>query len=166
MGAVLPVDTLVNIRQQLRTQKKKVVFTNGCFDLIHRGHVEYLTKARALGDVLIVGINTDRSVREIKGANRPLVGQDDRAFIVATLTPVDYTCLFDEATPLDLITRIVPDVLVKGADWKVGDVVGKDVVEQAGGRVATVEFLPNRSTSGIIQLILDRFSTLNPRSPR
>ena len=145
MGKVLPVEDLLPIREHLRTEKKKVVFTNGCFDLIHRGHVEYLTKAKSLGHVLIVGINTDRSVREIKGSNRPIMGQDDRAFIVANFAPVDYACLFDETTPRALIERIVPDVLVKGADWKVEDVVGREVVEREGGRVATIEYIPNKS---------------------
>ena len=158
MGSVLTVQELVRIREQLRLEKKTVVFTNGCFDIIHRGHVEYLTKARSFGDTLIVGVNTDRSVREIKGAHRPIMDQDDRATIVANLVPVDYVCLFDEPTPQNIITALVPDILVKGADWKIEDVVGKDVVERAGGRVATIEYLQNKSSSGIIQLILDRFS--------
>ena len=135
-----------------------VVFTNGVFDILHRGHVEYLLKARALGDRLVVGLNADASVRRIKGDKRPVVAEGDRAFILANLVPVDYVCLFGEDTPLELITRIVPDVLVKGADYRIEDIVGREVVERAGGRVSTIEFVPDRSSSGIIERILERFS--------
>jgi len=158
MGRVIAINDLKSIRQKLKQEKKKVVFTNGCFDIIHRGHVDYLTKAKALGDVLIVAVNTDASVRRIKGERRPIVDEDDRANIVASLSPVDYVCLFDEDTPYALISAIVPDVLIKGADWKVDDIVGKDIVEQNGGRVATISFLPNRSTSNIIQRIVERYA--------
>lgn len=156
MGQVVDLDRLRTIRASLRSAGKRVVFTNGCFDIIHRGHVEYLTRARQLGDTLIVGVNADGSVRHLKGENRPIVCQDDRAFIVANLSPVDYVCLFEEDTPLRLIEAVVPDVLVKGADWKIDDIVGKDVVERAGGKVATIEYLPERSTSGIIERVLER----------
>ena len=106
----------------------------------------------------MVGVNTDASVRRIKGAKRPIVGGEDRAIIVAALDPVDFVCMFDEDTPYELISKIIPDVLVKGADWKLEDIVGKDVVERAGGRVASIEFVPNYSTSKIIQRILEQFS--------
>ncbi len=158
MGLVIPLETLRARREELRKQRKKVVFTNGCFDIIHRGHIEYLSRSKALGDVLIVGVNSDDSVRRIKGPKRPIVGEGDRAFIVANLAPVDYVCLFSEDTPLELISALVPDVLVKGADWKIDEIVGRDVVERAGGTVATIEFLPNRSTSGLISRIVERFS--------
>lgn len=158
MGSVVGVEKIKSERERLRQQKKKVVFTNGCFDIIHRGHIEYLTKSKALGDILIVGINTDASVRRIKGEQRPIVQEDDRAFVLANLVPVDYVCTFDEDTPLSLITAITPDILVKGADWNINDIVGKDVVEHSGGRVATIDFIPNRSTSNIIERILERFS--------
>jgi rfaE bifunctional protein nucleotidyltransferase chain/domain len=157
-GAVVELNEMKRIRESLHRQKKKIVFTNGCFDIIHRGHIEYLLKAKALGDVLVVGLNTDESVRRIKGEGRPIVTQDDRAFVLANLLPVDYVCPFAEDTPLSLITAIVPDILVKGADWKIDDIVGKDVVELAGGKVETIDFVPNRSTSGIIERILERFS--------
>jgi rfaE bifunctional protein nucleotidyltransferase chain/domain len=157
MGRVVGVEELEGVRERLRNEGKRVVFTNGCFDIIHRGHVEYLSKAKALGDALIVGVNTDRSVRSIKGPGRPIVEENDRAYILASIVPVDYVCLFDEDTPLNLIKRICPDVLVKGADWNIENVVGKDIIEKAGGHVATIEFIPNRSTSGIIQTIVDRF---------
>lgn len=153
MGVVVTRTELLGIKTQLRNAGKRVVFTNGCFDILHRGHVDYLIKARALGDALIVGLNTDNSVKRLKGPGRPIVEEEDRAAVLAALTAVDYVCLFDEDTPYELIKAIVPDVLVKGADWSVQDVVGKDVVESAGGSVQTLEFLPNRSTSKIIQKI-------------
>lgn len=158
MGNIISIKELQSQREQLRQQKKKVVFTNGCFDIIHRGHIEYLTKSKALGDILIVGINTDDSVRRIKGEQRPIVPEEDRAYVVANLLPVDYVCTFSEDTPLALITALVPDILVKGADWNIDSIVGKDVVEAAGGKVATIDFVPNRSTSNIIERILERFS--------
>jgi D-beta-D-heptose 7-phosphate kinase/D-beta-D-heptose 1-phosphate adenosyltransferase len=156
MGAVLSRTELTRVRQQIKKAGKTVVFTNGCFDIIHRGHVDYLAKAKTLGDVLVVGVNTDSSVRRLrKGPGRPFVEEDDRAAVLAALAAVDYVCLFDEDTPYELIKSLVPDVLVKGADWSVNDVVGKDVVESAGGSVQTIEFLPNRSTSKIIQKITE-----------
>lgn len=156
MGVVLSRTELVGIRKQLKMAGTRVVFTNGCFDIIHRGHVDYLTKAKALGDVLVVGVNTDSSVQRLnKGPGRPVVEEDDRAAVMAALVPVDYVCLFDEDTPYELIKSLVPDVLVKGADWAVNDVVGKDVVESAGGSVQTIAFLPNRSTSKIISKIAE-----------
>lgn len=159
MGNVIDLEPLKAERERLRRQKKKVVFTNGCFDIIHRGHIEYLSRSKALGDVLIVGVNTDRSVNRIKGPARPIVPEDDRAYIVANLSPVDYVCLFDQDTPFEVISSLVPDVLVKGADWKVDEIVGKDVVERSGGTVATIDFLPNHSTSAIIRTIVKRFSS-------
>jgi D-beta-D-heptose 7-phosphate kinase/D-beta-D-heptose 1-phosphate adenosyltransferase len=155
MGVVVTRTELLGVRAHLKNAGKRVVFTNGCFDILHRGHVDYLIKARALGDALIVGLNTDNSVKRLKGAGRPVVEEDDRAAVLAALSAVDYVCLFDEDTPYELIKSIVPDVLVKGADWSVQDVVGKDVVESAGGSVQTIEFLPNRSTSKIIQKIAE-----------
>ena len=161
MGEVLPRERLVEIRGQFKKAGKRVVFTNGCFDILHRGHVDYLAKARALGDILIIGVNTDASVSRLKGPNRPIVQEDDRAEVLAALGVVDYVCLFDEDTPYELIRALVPNILVKGADWFVGDIVGKDIVEAAGGAVHTIEFLPNRSTTDIIQKIVQ---TVAPRS--
>lgn len=158
MGRVVEPDMMAVIRTQLRAENKTLVFTNGVFDILHRGHVEYLLKARALGDALVVGLNTDASVRRIKGDTRPIIDERDRAFILAHILPVDYVCLFDEDTPLGLISRILPDILVKGADYNVEDIIGREAVELAGGRVATIDFVPDRSTSGIIELILERFS--------
>lgn len=158
MGKVVTLEELKTIRASLHQEEKKVVFTNGVFDIIHRGHIEYLTEAKTLGDVLIVGVNTDESVRRIKGKKRPIVGQNDRAFVLANILPVDYVCLFDEDTPRNLIAAVVPDVLVKGADWNVSEIVGKEIVEKAGGVVTTINFIPNRSTSSIVDTILERFN--------
>ncbi len=153
MGKVVSLPELLEVRRRLKKEGKRVVFTNGCFDILHRGHVDYLMKARAMGDVLVVGLNTDASVRNLKGQDRPIVEQDDRAHVLASLQAVDFVCLFEEDTPIEIIRALIPDVLVKGADWAVTEVVGKDIVEQAGGSVQTIEFLPNRSTSGLIRKI-------------
>jgi rfaE bifunctional protein nucleotidyltransferase chain/domain len=156
MGEVVLQTDLQKIRERLKREGKKVVFTNGVFDILHRGHVEYLTKAKALGDVLLVGMNTDASVKRLKGPQRPVVSQNDRAFVLAALHVVDYVCLFDEDTPYNLIKAVVPDVLVKGSDWAIVDIVGKDIVEAAGGKVQTIEYVPDRSTTNIIQKIAAR----------
>jgi rfaE bifunctional protein nucleotidyltransferase chain/domain len=153
MGEVTTRNALIPMRQQWKQEGRKVVFTNGCFDIIHRGHVEYLTKAKALGDILIVGLNTDASVRRIKGPQRPIVAEDDRAIVLAALQMVDYVCLFDEETPYELIRAIVPDVLVKGSDWTLDAIVGRDIIENAGGSVQTIDLVPLRSTSAIIKKI-------------
>jgi rfaE bifunctional protein nucleotidyltransferase chain/domain len=153
MGKEVTRSELINIRRQLKRDGKKVVFTNGCFDILHRGHIEYLTNARSLGDILIVGINTDASVKRIKGDKRPIVCQGDRAFIIAALEAVDYVCLFDEDTPYKLIESIVPDILVKGSDWTIDTIVGREIVEGAGGKVQTIGFVSNRSTTDIIKKI-------------
>jgi D-beta-D-heptose 7-phosphate kinase/D-beta-D-heptose 1-phosphate adenosyltransferase len=153
MGEVVVRTDFLKIRERLKREGKKVVFTNGVFDIVHRGHVEYLTKAKALGEVLLVGMNTDDSVRRLKGPQRPVVSQDDRAFVLAALRVVDYVCLFDEDTPYNLVKAVVPDVLVKGSDWAIDSIVGKDIVEAAGGKVQTIDYVPNRSTTNIIQKI-------------
>lgn len=153
MGRILSRQELLGVRERLRQERKKVVFTNGVFDILHRGHVEYLAKAKTLGDVLVVGINTDRSVRLIKGPDRPIIPEEDRSHVLAALAAVDYVCLFDEETPYELIRTLIPDILVKGADWAMDAVVGKDVVESSGGFVKTIEILPQRSTTRIIEKI-------------
>ncbi len=135
-----------------RPREGTVVFTNGCFDLIHPGHVHYLAAARALGDALVVGVNTDASVRRLnKGAGRPLVGEADRALVVAALASVDAVCLFNEDTPEDLVTELLPDVLVKGSDYALEEVVGREVVEASGGRVELIPFVEGYSTTQIIE---------------
>mgnify|MGYP006388123723 FL=1 len=145
------------IRTQLKREGKKVVFTNGCFDLIHSGHVDYLIKAKEMGDVLILGLNTDSSVKRIKGDKRPILKQDERAFILSNLKPVDYLTFFEEDTPGEIINDLIPDVLVKGADWAIDKIVGREVVEVNGGEVQTIQFVNDQSTSNIIKIIKERF---------
>jgi len=157
MNRNLSREELVAIRKELKANGRKVVFTNGCFDIIHSGHVDYLTKAKMMGDVLFVGINSDSSIKRIKGDKRPILDENERAFIVASLKAVDYVSLFDEDTPKELIEAIVPDVLVKGADWAIENIVGRDVVEANGGKVETIKFVNNQSTSNIIKKILSKY---------
>ncbi|MBS3944945.1 MAG: D-glycero-beta-D-manno-heptose 1-phosphate adenylyltransferase [Melioribacter sp.] len=157
MNNFITVDELVPIREELKKKNKKVVFTNGCFDILHAGHVDYITKAKSFGDVLIVALNSDSSVTKIKGKNRPIVPLQERAFIISNLKAVDYVTVFDEETPFETIKKIIPDILVKGADWKVENIVGKDIVEAAGGKVETIEFVNFQSTTNIIKTILERF---------
>ena len=157
MGKVVDLKKLVRLRRQLRRKGKRVVFTNGTFDIIHRGHVEYLTKAKQLGDVLIVGLNTDASIRRIKGDGRPINRNADRGVVLAALEPVDFVCFFGEDTPAKIIGQLMPDVLVKGGDWKVGAIVGRDTVEQHGGRVRTIRLTPGRSTTNVIRRVLQAY---------
>lgn len=157
MNSIKTLEEMKKIRQQLKDQNKKLVFTNGCFDLIHAGHVDYLSKAKAFGDVLVVGLNSDASVMRIKGSKRPILKETERSFIISNLKPVDYVVLFDEDTPKLLIEELLPDVLVKGADWEIENIVGKDVVLANGGEVKTIEFVNDQSTSKIIKIIVDRF---------
>ena len=130
-----------------------VVFTNGCFELLHRGHVEYLAQAKTLGDVLVVGLNSDASVQRLRGAGRPLVAEADRAAVLVALRSVDAVTLFDEDSPLELISTLLPDVLVKGGDYDLDGIVGREVVEEAGGEVRALPFVEGHSTTSI----LDRF---------
>jgi len=134
-----------------RRQGKRIVFTNGCFDLIHPGHVRYLRAAKKLGDVLVVALNSDASVRRLKGASRPLVGEQDRCEVVAALEMVDYVTLFGQDTPYDLIKLLQPDILVKGGDWKTDQIVGADVVRAAGGRVRSLQFADGYSTTRLLE---------------
>ena len=136
--------------RRLRRQKKKIVFTNGVFDIIHRGHVDYLIRAKRLGDVLIVGLNTDKSVKIFKGPNRPINRQADRAVVLAALEMVDYIILFGEGTPQKLISQVMPDFLVKGADYKISEIVGADFVKSYGGKVIRVRMTPEKSTTALI----------------
>ncbi|MBK7631006.1 MAG: D-glycero-beta-D-manno-heptose 1-phosphate adenylyltransferase [Ignavibacteriales bacterium] len=145
------------IREQLKQQNKKVVFTNGCFDLIHSGHVDYLVKAKEMGDVLILALNSDSSIRNIKGDKRPILKQDERAFIVSNLKPVDYVTFFEEDTPAEIISELIPDVLVKGADWAIDKIVGREIVEANGGEVKTIKFVNDQSTSNIIKIIKELY---------
>ncbi|MFA5476442.1 MAG: D-glycero-beta-D-manno-heptose 1-phosphate adenylyltransferase [Bacteroidales bacterium] len=135
-------------------KNQKIVFTNGCFDILHRGHIDYLAKAADLGNVLVVGLNADASVSRLKGAGRPVQDQDGRALVLAALRFVSAVVLFDEDTPYQLIKAVQPDVLVKGSDYKTDDIVGADIVKAKGGSVQTIDFLEGYSTSGIIRRLL------------
>ena len=159
MSNILSRDELAQTISELQSFGKKIVFTNGVFDIFHKGHVDYLIRAKSLGDVLVVALNSDASVRRIKGKRRPIVSENDRAFVVANLKSVDYVCVFGEDTPYETIKLVQPDVLVKGADWKIDEVVGKDIVESRGGKVVTVEYLNGKSTTNIINKILSESST-------
>jgi rfaE bifunctional protein nucleotidyltransferase chain/domain len=154
MGKILTWEALKREVERLRGEGKKVAFTNGCFDILHVGHVQYLREARKAGDILILGLNSDASVRAIKGEKRPLVPQGERAEVVASLTAVDYVALFDEPTPLALIEYLRPDLLVKGGDWKEESVVGRDAVRSWGGRVVIVPMTEGVSTTNIVEKIL------------
>ena len=136
-----------------KLSRLKVVFTNGCFDLLHAGHVDYLQRSKALGDVLVVGLNSDLSVRRLKGTGRPINPQEDRAYVLSALSSVDYVLIFEEDTPYELIKAVKPDVLVKGGDWPVQNIVGRDVLWQRGGEVLSMPLLSGYSTSAIIEKI-------------
>jgi rfaE bifunctional protein nucleotidyltransferase chain/domain len=154
---VKSIKELVDIRNNLKKENKKVVFTNGCFDILHAGHVDYITKAKEKGDILIVAVNSDASVKRIKGALRPIVPQHERAFIISFLKPVDYVVIFEEDTPYEMIKQLVPDILVKGEDWSIENIIGRDIVETNGGKVETIKFVNNQSTTNIIKTVLERF---------
>lgn len=149
---IVTAEQLAEILRQLPDQK--VVFTNGCFDLVHQGHIDYLSKARDLGDVLVVGLNTDASVRRLKGPRRPINDEYSRALLLASMLFVDYVVFFGEDTPYELIKTLQPDILVKGSDYRPEDIVGYDIVMAKGGRVETLDFLPGFSTTAIEDKIL------------
>lgn len=147
---VLSSSELKPLLDTARADGNVVVFTNGCFDILHRGHVQYLEKARSLGDILVVGLNSDSSVKRVKGPERPIYSETDRAFVLAGLRAISYIVVFDEDTPLDLINSLRPDILVKGGDWCEEDIVGAREVKEWGGKVKTIEYLEGYSTSGFI----------------
>ena len=146
---ILNREILENLLTIWRFKSQKIVFTNGCFDLLHLGHIDYLSKAKDLGDVLIIGINTDDSVRRLKGDTRPITNEKSRATIIASLQFVTAVVLFDEDTPYNLIQQVQPDVLVKGSDYKPEDIVGYDIVKAKGGEIVTIDFLEGYATSAI-----------------
>lgn len=143
------------LRSRFSRSKKKIVFTNGTFDILHRGHVSYLEKARAAGDILVVGVNSDSSVRSYKGPGRPVNPQNDRLFVLAALQCVDYVVLFSDPTPLKLIVKLSPDVLAKGADWKLKDIVGAKEVMARGGTVKRIQFVKGRSSTRVINQLAE-----------
>ncbi len=142
---------LVRLVRQLKKRKKRIVFTNGCFDILHSGHVYYLERAKRLGDCLVVGLNSDRSVRRIKGKGRPVNTENDRACVLSALASVDFVSVFSEETPLDLIKLVKPDVLVKGSDWKTAQIAGAKEVLSWGGKVNRATLLKGRSTTATIK---------------
>jgi rfaE bifunctional protein nucleotidyltransferase chain/domain len=159
MGKIVSQEELVQLAAREKRAGRRVVFTNGCFDLLHPGHVRCLADARALGDILVVAVNSDRSVRGNKGPERPLVGELDRAEVLAALASVDYVTIFDEPTPRELISRVLPSVLVKGADWPLEQVAGREEVEAAGGRVVSIPLAPGYSTTNLVQRIRNAGAT-------
>ena len=153
---IIPVGEKLLSLPLWKEQKEQIVFTNGCFDIIHRGHVDYLARAASLGSKLIIGLNTDGSVRRIKGNSRPVTDEYSRAFVLAAFAFVDAIILFDEDTPYKLIQSIQPDILVKGSDYKENDIVGADIVKAKGGKIITMDFVPGFSTSLIIEKLKEK----------
>lgn len=147
----------MDIRRRLGESGKTVVFTNGCFDIIHRGHVDYLTLAKNKGDILIVGINSDNSIRRIKGRKRPVIAENDRAAIIAALECVDYVVIFEEDTPDKLIKKLVPNILAKGEDWAEDEIVGANIVKEAGGAIARIPLTKGHGTSELIKRIMEKY---------
>ena len=152
---IIKQEDLKYIKGYWKFKSFKVVFTNGCFDIIHRGHIEYLAKAANLGDILIIGLNSDKSVKKIKEKNRPIQDEKTRALILSSLQFVSNVILFDEDTPYELIKKIQPDILVKGSDYKKEDIVGYDIVTKNGGEIVTIDFVKGYSTSSIIEKIFN-----------
>jgi rfaE bifunctional protein nucleotidyltransferase chain/domain len=153
---IIPSARIKELSQKLHSEGKKLVFTNGCFDILHAGHVTYLTQARALGDVLILGLNSDLSVKRLKGDNRPVNAEMQRALVLAGLSAVDYICIFAEDTPYELIKKVQPDVLVKGGDWQVSEIVGSDLVLANGGLVKSLSFVEGLSSTNIIRRLKEQ----------
>jgi D-beta-D-heptose 7-phosphate kinase/D-beta-D-heptose 1-phosphate adenosyltransferase len=153
-------EQLNEILQCISKENGKIVFSNGCFDIIHYGHVQYLAKARTFGDIMIVGINTDASIKRIKGEKRPVITENERLYMLASLECIDYVILFDEDTPVNLIQKIQPDIMVKGSDWKIEQLPGREIVEAKGGQVILVDLVAGLSTTGIIQKIKDVFGPI------
>lgn len=150
---IIPWDELDSFFEKLREEGKTIVFTNGCFDIIHVGHVRYLKRAKELGDVLVVAVNSDRSVREIKGEGRPIVGERERAEILLSLKPVDYVTIFDDTSPLETIKKVKPHILVKGGDWTPETTIGREFVESYGGKVIIIPYVEGYSTTSIVKKI-------------
>lgn len=154
MGKVISLNQLQQERENLRSENKTVVFTNGCFDLLHPGHTRYMQMARDLGDVLIVALNSDRAVQSLKGNSRPILKENERAEVMAALACVDYVMIFDDISPCETIAALLPDILVKGGDWGVNEIIGREEVEAAGGKVMSLPFVEGVSTTEIIERIL------------
>ncbi|MCD6098859.1 D-glycero-beta-D-manno-heptose 1-phosphate adenylyltransferase [bacterium] len=157
MGTILSIEQFKPIRKRIEEEGKKLVFTNGCFDILHTGHIRLLKWAKTTGDKLLVGLNSDSSTRRLKGDGHPILPQDERAEILSSLACVDYVIIFDEDTPQNLINEIIPDILVKGGDYRPEEVVGRETVENAGGKLLIFPLVKNHSTTKIIQTVIERF---------
>lgn len=157
MTKLYTAEELAQLFAKLRQQGKRIVFTNGCFDLLHPGHIHTLTQAKALGDVLVVGINSDISVKRLKGEPRPILNGTERALLLCALEMVDYVTIFDEDTPRELLRLLRPQVLVKGGDWSVEEVAGREIVEESGGKVVVIPYQAGFSTTNIIRRVLDAY---------
>ena len=157
-GSIMLAKRLAPLLVDFQKSGKKVVFTNGCFDLLHPGHVSYLAAARALGDLLVIGLNSDVSVRRLKGEKRPIMVEEARSQLLAALACVDYVTIFDEDDPYQLISLLEPDILVKGGDWDTGSIVGRDLVEARGGKVYSLPFVDEYSTTAIVEEIIRRYT--------
>jgi rfaE bifunctional protein nucleotidyltransferase chain/domain len=153
---IIEMSDITKTIEELKSKGKKIVFTNGCFDILHRGHAEYLEQAKSLGDFLVVAVNSDSSVKRLKGKDRPVNNEKDRAFMLDKLRAVDIVTIFTEDTPYNVISEVKPDVLVKGGDWKEDEIVGSDIVKRLGGKVISLKFVDNYSTTTII----DRMSNV------
>ncbi|MFH0702391.1 MAG: D-glycero-beta-D-manno-heptose 1-phosphate adenylyltransferase [bacterium] len=153
MGQVVELDSLLEIINKLKKEKKIIVTTNGCFDIIHIGHIRYLREAKALGDILIVGLNTDRSVKNLKGPTRPINQEKNRAEVLASIISVDYTVLFDEDTPVELLSKIKPNIHVKGGDYNLKNLPEAETVQKTGGKVVFIPLIEGESTTNIIKLL-------------
>lgn len=154
---VASLESIARKVREIQASGKKVVFTNGCFDILHSGHIDLLHRARELGDVLVVAINTADSVRRMKGGSRPIIPEMERAELLSALEMVDFVCMFDEDTPLEAILKIRPDVLVKGADWGLAGIVGRSEVESWGGKVIALSLVEGQSTTGVIERVVERY---------
>ena len=158
MNKIYSREELKKIIDRHRKEGKKIVFTNGCFDILHVGHTRYLTEAKKQGNILVLGLNSDESVRSLKGKERPLIPENERADVIAALESVDYVTIFHELTPLEIIEYLKPDILVKGGDWKEKDVVGRELIEKWGGRVIIIPEVKGSSTTNIIEKIMQVYS--------
>lgn len=156
---IVAIDEIKTICQNLRIAGKTIVFTNGCFDILHIGHIDYLTQAKNLGDILVVGLNSDESVQRLKGETRPIYPQNERAAILDALKPVDFVVIFEDDTPLNLIKAVKPDILVKGGDYNPENIVGADFVANNGGKVVVIPYIEGKSTSNTLKKILNKLNS-------
>lgn len=156
MNTITTIDTIENVIADIRKKGLTIAFTNGCFDLLHRGHVFYLEKAKEYADILVLGLNSDDSVKRLKNGDRPYVKEDDRAYVLSRLESVDVVCIFNEDTPVELIKIVKPDFLIKGGDYNIDQIVGREIVEKTGGRVLTIPLVKGKSTTNLIDQIYNQ----------